>query len=214
MQNIKTAFSAFYLISCNYLLLNFIFILTVLLFSSCVKNYDDGCGNPPTYRYLTSDEKSKIPYSVTDSIKFVSSNNDTIIFRPGSKWKFQSFYDHTPFKCQNYYDENLAYVFYSPTQSRINWIELMAALTTNLYNCNGYGLQEHVILINANTGNSVYLDDLTYMVDANYKDTLTINGKIFYGHDLMGCDSSRLFYNHHEGILRIKFPDNQVWLKQ
>lgn len=51
--------------------------------------------------------------------------------------------------------------------------------------------------------------------DSLYADTLHINGKLYYGIDIKGNDNlTRIFYNHTNGILRIKLQNNQIWLKQ
>ena len=186
---------------------------SALVFNSCKRNNDPPCTNGANNYYnITADEKSKIPYTGTDTLIYISNSNDTAKLLGQGKQDYflnQPHYGGNP-EC-NPGSENYQTYYYSfmGKQSLLNEIDVE-------YHSTGGGVYDMNINITINNI-KIINENLFAYFNSNYTDTIHINNKLYYGRNIKGDGIDSLtvfFYNYNFGILKIKFSNNQIWLKQ
>jgi len=186
----------------------------IVCFTTCKKN--SGCPDATnTYYNLSADEKSKIPYSGTDTLIFLSNTGDSAkLFGHGKtdNYNTQSYWQATPdcpqttTNCEiistTYIGSNIGFsnIKFIPE----NLCEPPAIVSISI---NGIKFQDYLLL---------QLSD-----SSNYHDTTIINSKLYHGIKIFSLNANitidstnYIIYNYPSGIVKVKFSNNQTWLKQ
>jgi hypothetical protein len=191
-------------------ILLFAFTLScVFLFNTCKKNNSDPCAGltSQTHNYYVSpDNKSKIPYTGTETLVFVSNTGDTVTLYGQGKQSaanvFSAPSSNDP-DCGNiisYWDfENILITFKG---SNIVFNKFVYGLGYS-YMLNGFNpptpISDNGLGFELSSGNGAFISFGTSAAYANdstkYVDTVTINGSLYKGVDLY--DSSKVIYNYH-----------------
>lgn len=189
-------------------LFNFLFLTSITLLASC--GDESSCGdNVPTYETynLSADEKSKVPYTGTDTLIFVSNTNDTaILIGQGKKVYYEEqLIDAGPPDCSTprigKYEVN-EMVFVDPKKilRDIN-IKLM------VNNKSGYKILRII------TQEKEYGTLISYLNQQYYLDTITSSiGQKINCLKLYTDNLSSVFYHHQLGITKIE--NTKTWLNQ
>jgi len=192
--------------------LYFIAIITsisLLLIWSCSKKND--CNQAPNeFVYLSESQLSKIPYSDSNKLELISNLGDTSLFiipANGIQLNYEARYNGGNPDCPEPYTM-YEYAYLHFIQSKHN--QDITYLGMALYGDRGnvYNLS-HTLVIEVNT--KTFNFDVWLLNDSSYKDTVTIGNTLFHGLKTFASDSSSMIYNHHYGILQVKYPDNKSW---
>lgn len=192
-----------------------IILLLSLFLSSCVKEYDPCDGyEPKEYHYfLTSNEKSKIPFkSGYDSMIFISNTGDTAILSGTGVNPYigiASEYVTSDPACglQHYwYLEIIKYSFGSANP-------LLKTLVYQAYV--NKANEEHCLIQINQISFDIYLGYINY--DPRYLDSVVVNGTAYKGVTIIesknGVTGKNSFlYNYHYGFLKISLED-KTWIR-
>jgi hypothetical protein len=166
-----------------------------------------------TYYSISAADKSKIPFTGTDTLVYFSSDGDTaILYGQGKKAyneKVAVDRDHDP-GCGKYdynYFENIEFT-YQGSHPDLNYFFID-------FNAGIYApIQTNADLKIGAVTYSVYLGRMNN--SSNYQDSVTINSTIYLGRKLFSEEneeSLHCLYNYQYGFLQITTL-NKVWLKQ
>jgi len=197
-------------------------ISILILINRCTK-YDPCEGHPSqTYNYYVSDSnKSKIPYTGTDTLVFVSDSGDiTTLYGTGKQTLIKTFSEQSTLNpdCGNVSYWNFERIVMTFTGTSIKLNKFVYSLSydyvsgsppTPVRQSNGLGFE-------FSSGIGVFISCGTFTIYANniadYTDSVTINGYVYKGINL--CDSSNVLYNYNYGILRFIDANKEIWTKK
>jgi len=196
------------------------FTITPLLFIGCQKKTPDCTDGKDVYYNLSDSDKAKIPYTGTETLVFISNTGDTSKLFCQGKQDFYNSYSlggNPDCYMASAYSENMNFTFTSTNSNLSNYI-----YAPGIYNTDPPISSDVHFSINNMTFESM---GLSYFSNpANYSDTTYINNVIYYGRKLnrtiqngqfLTIDSTNtIFYKYPKGIIKIKFSNNQIWLKQ
>ncbi|MDP1725294.1 MAG: hypothetical protein Q8M15_00820 [Bacteroidota bacterium] len=184
----------------TYLLL--ILFATFSLHNCKKDNNNTKCGGDKYYYYLSEPAKSKVPYSGTDTLVFVSNNHDTAVCMGQGKKQFyvtSSFYANPDCPPNTDYYEAFNYKFIDKND-KLN-------LEINLYKNDGY--VSEVMDMNINS-TRLYPINLIYMYEWYYNDSVSTNMRQYKTFKLNFGLGNIVHYNLMKGIIQIQSKIN-VW---
>ena len=181
------------------------------VFSNCKKDNTTGkCGGNKYYHNLSASDKTKVPYSGTDTLVFVSNNEDTAVCLGQGKKQFyvtSSFYANPDCPPNTDYYEANSYLMAS-TNSNFQ-------LNFTLYKDDGYGLPA-IHVIRKQTDFRLSLVHINYQAAENFIDSLKVRNvwykraTVIWSHGNPQAD--KLYYNQEFGIIKIQNADStEIW---
>ena len=174
--------------------------ITSLWLYSCDPNKQDSCQDSYKTVNLTDFQKTRCPYSGYDTLVFVSNQNDTVYcYGRGKSTTYDSRLETSSPDCGNYTNNEITNYVYDCNNSILTnkiAIKLSASDAFELRIFLGnYQMGKPAEIINDKYYNSIIQsNNITYKTRA----------MIFNGIDT-------LFYNHHDGIVRILFSNQLRW---
>lgn len=182
-------------------------IILLFVFQACKR--DTHCGDQSDiidFKYVTDENKGKIPYTGKDTLIFISDANDTAtLIGQGQNTYFETVNQNLGTNdCQKKYIGK-----YENIELRFTGNNLLSSIQIKYYT-NEY---EDQIFAATATSNNLFLNtnecSLKYNNDENnYTDSILINNKYY-----RGINNRGVFYNAKDGILRIKFINGKEFYK-
>lgn len=189
----------------------FSILLLVMLIQSCSKT--DPCPKgQENYYNLTDEEKSKIPYTGTDTLVFISDKGDTATLI--GQGKSQSYKRTT--SGGNPDCGAGSYVYENYEKVEYNYSNMNSELSSVNYQANVYYLDKSgsiSLKINNASFNDYILSNLNN--DSKYKDSTLINDIYYKGIMLKSDDNTvNILFNYKYGVLYIKNLDSKNWRRK
>ncbi|MES2653956.1 MAG: hypothetical protein V4620_00095 [Bacteroidota bacterium] len=191
----------------------FIFIIISLLLQSCGKE-TDGCPQSTNDFYnLTDAEKSKIPYTGTDTLLFISNQGDTATLI--GQGKNQTYNNVTVSlgnpDCGGTNSKNYQKVNYSYLNSKMNKISMLnfSLFVDDVSNPNPFDVYVDFVFNNG-VSNYSFISRTNYLNgQVDYSDSIIINSTMIKGIKLSSKQDtgSYIFYNKQFGLLEIKLGE-------
>lgn len=195
----------------NKVLVYLTFMPALFLLEAC--KLDPCSGAPPdAWHPLTEEERSTIPFKLTDTLVYASHNFDTVrYYCYKGEYDFTQTYRNRELDCTTYdYHESVLYQYKSNPANAPHIIYYNYVPGIHHNNETGY----RKVLIK--------LDDISFVFppstkdeDLAYTENITINGQFYRVHKVYCLDDSLnyILYNYKEGILKMK-TKYAVWYKQ
>ena len=199
----------------NFILSFVLFFTGVMLLNSCQPT-SSGCPEVKSTSYsLTSDDKSKLPYTGTDTMVFINNFGHMITLTGQGKvtnYETKIIKGAAPPECKQpsmSYEYQIINLISGDTLLYEIDFYLERVQSPNYYSSIGSWV--------INGGESYTNYFTTLLNDSAYTDTVFVNGKrincIIIPADT-GDISNVLYYNHNYGVLRFNLPPDQVWYRQ
>lgn len=184
----------------------------LLLLQNCGPGECDEHVPTHTEYNISSADKSKIPFTGTDTLVYISTDGDTaILYGQGKKVFMEKVAQNNagdprcPRIDYNYF-ENIEFTF-TGDNPYLNRISLDISATTDAPALTILDLRINSVNLSSSFTASNY--------ETHYKDSVTINQITYYGFKAspIGVSSFFYIYNYHYGILQIKM-DNKLWFNK
>lgn len=195
-----------------HILLTSSFSLLLLQLFSCQP--EENCPERETkysQYYISEDDKSKIPFTGTDTLVYISNQGDTaILYGQGKK----AFIDEVVAKtsinpaCPHYdynYYENIEFLYTgkNPELNRI-FIDFNASIYSPL--------QTNADITIGIIKYATSLGFLNYI--PNYQDSVQISSIYYIGRKITRDSKRPCLYNYQYGFIEITTDDNTIWLRK
>ncbi len=194
--------------------------------SHCKKDKGDPCAGYPSKTnnyYVSDDNKSKIPYTGTDTLVFISDVGDTAtLYGQGKQTYMQvlSTYSSNNPDCGNisYWNFEHIVLTFIGSNSAINKLVYGLSYPFVFQNNNPPSpiTESNALGFEISSGIGVLISCGSFTSYANnninYIDSVAINGLTYKGVNL--CDSSKGLYNYQYGILRFKDASHKTWTRK
>jgi hypothetical protein len=187
-------------------------VIGMLVLQNCGPK-GDGCEeHEPVNMYynISADDKSKIPFTGTDTLVYISTDGDTAVLYGQGKSAFTEKvaqkWDPDP-GCSTYdynFFENIEFV-YKGNHPDLNFIHV--DINASVYAPKKTNADITIGVVSYST----YLGSLNYIPD--YKDTVLINSFLYHGWKIVGTLNIPCVYNYQHGFLKI-ITVNKIWLKR
>ena len=200
----------------NHFLILFILIYPGVLWLNSCQPISSGCIPVTSTSYsLTNDDKSKLPYTGTDTMVFISNSGQMVTLTGHGKvtnFDTKIIKGAAPPECpqpsQSYEYQMINLTSGNPFLNEIDFY-LARVESPNYYSSTGSWV--------VNGGESYTNYYSTLLDDSAYTDTVFVNGKLINCIIITadtGDVSNVLYFNHNYGVLRFILPQSQVWYRQ
>ncbi|MES2560144.1 MAG: hypothetical protein V4590_10410 [Bacteroidota bacterium] len=181
----------------------FLFLLLAVLMQSCDSDKQEPCKDSYTTVNLTDFQKTRCPYTGSDTLVFVSDQNDTAYcYGIGKSTYFiQTSKRPNPDGCSLHTAfETIEYSYSCNNALFTNSLKIIIGL-------GGSNIESFKIKL---TGKD-FSEDVDAIIDVNYKQRVTIFNKTHTAMAFRFYAQDSLYYNHTDGIIRVALFNQAGW---